>query len=916
MIQATDPFQLEKNLLKLQAEMENLRGNIAELGEQAKEADAKLRERRKKAVQYESVVESLKNQRIQQKWNEDLVKKLGRTLKKRPESDDWLQAELDQYDGRIVVHRAHKDKQGEAYNKLQSRLKAASDERQAKYAECGRYEEQRANQDKRLEGRKTLIKETARSHNIRGYDDELDDSLIRDFVNRISKMDKDQSAATDKAHRETKTELQKVMDALGQLEKRQTVLSANKSSAKQQSSSNDQRIASHQLQINDIEVDEGSRALLESSVHGLEHKLKEAKDELSAGNWGNMLQKANEQIHSIEDGKEQLDQEMAEANKKASELAELDVLRKGTDERQKKLDTMTRAHGARLRDLLGQEWSPETLEGSYQDVVQERTKKVEDAKKQRYAVTTREAQSETKLSGIRSDVKRREKELESCAARIRDSLANMDIDPESYPQELERLQEERDLVKTDLDSFAFENDYFSKCLKVLQNKHICKTCERPVNKPEEKERLGRKLNDALNRDKQEVDDDFRRLENELQRAKNARPYHSTWERLSNSELPHLRSQLKDLEKARADIIIEIEEHDKIVEDREQSQREAESLSKTVRTIVQDLHDLKKSRSQTEELATKQKDAGVSRTADDIQKELELLKQKLKSLRSETSNWSTKKEAAHTKINSLELKLSQAKNKLDTANHQLDKKAGIERQVGELQQQNRDQKEAMRNLDEQLRSLAPQIAEEETKRDDIEQRGSDRQKELQRRSSELSTSLLKLKNSAREIETYITSGGPAKLSQCQKEIETVSQDISQIEDEQRQIVKEINKITEELSNQETNKRVIEDNLQYRKAQRDLEEIQSEISRLSAQNAEADLAQLNKEVDHWSRQYTLHSSARTGKAGTLNAKDEECQRMIQEWETDYKDAGRRFKEAHIKVEVGEPQRLAMEHQTDRL
>jgi len=896
-------LELEKNLLKLQAEIEDLRGNISELGEQAKEADAKFRERRKKATQYESVVESLKNHRIQQKWNEDLVNKLGRTLKKRPESDDWLQAELDQYDGRIVVHRTHKDKQGEAYNKLQSRLKAASDERQAKYAECGRYEELGANQDKRLEGRKALIKETAKNHNIRGYDDELDDSLIRDFVTRISKMDKDQSAAMDKAHRETKTELQKVTDALSQLEKRQTVLSANKNSAKQQSSSNDQRVASHQLQINDIEADEGSRALLESSVHGLEHKLKEAKDERSAGSWDNKLQKANEQIHSIEDAKEQLDQEMAEANKKASELAELDVLRKGTDERQKKLETMTRAHGARLRDLLGQEWSLETLEGSYQGVVHERTKKVEDAKNQRYTVTTREAQIETKLSSIRSDVKRREKELESCAAGIRDSLANVDVDPESYPQEMQRLQEERDLVKSDLDSFAFENDYFSKCLKALHNKHICKTCDRPVNKPEEKERLARKLNDALNRDKQEVEDDFGRLENELQRAKDARPFHSTWERLSQSELPHLRSQLKDLDKARANIVMEIEEHDRIVEDREQSQKEAESLSKTVRTIVQDLQDLKDFRSQTEELATKQKDAGLSRTADDIQKELELLKQKLKSLRTETSNLSTKREAAHTKMNSLELKLSQAKNKLDTANHQLDKKAGIERQIGELQQQNRDQKEAMRNLDEQLRSLAPQIAEEETKRDDIEQRGSDRQKELQRRSSELSNSLLKLKNSARDIEAYIASGGPAKLSQCQKEIEAVSQQISQTEDEQRQIVKEINKITEELSNQETNKRVIEDNLQYRKAQRDLEDIKSEISRLSAQNAEADLAQLNKEVDHWSRQYTLHSSARTGKAGTMNAKDEESQRLIQDWETDYKDAGRRFKEAHIKVEVGE-------------
>ena len=832
-----------------------------------------------------------------------MVNDLGRTLKKRNESDDWLQAELDQYDERIAVHEEHKKKQTKAYEKLQRNLQTASEKLQAKYSERGKYEEQRANHEKQIRNRKLLVKDTAQAHNIRGYEHDLDDTQIHDFMIRISKLHKDQSTSVDRARRETEKELQKVRDALSTLRERQSVLGEGKNSAKQQSLANDRKIASYQSQIDSISVDEGGKALLESSVQDLDRRLKKAKEEWSNGSWDSKLQKANTQALTIENEIEQLDQEMAQVNKKARELARLDFLKKETDERQKRLDTMSRAYGARLRDVIGEKWSPATLETDYQDIIHERVKRVKDAGTQRDHVNTRLQQVDIRLSSIRSDLKKGEEELESCAAHIRDSFVrdNAGVEPESYAQALEKLQEERDFVKSDLDSFAFENDYFSKCLKTLNNRHVCKTCERPVHKPEEKARLAKKLNDALNRDKKEVEDDFERLENELQRAKDAASSHNTWIRLSKTELPHFRSQIKELEQARGGILTEIEGHDRTVEDREQSRKEADSLSKPVEKILKDLQDLTAYRSQTEELAAKQKDAGLPRTSDGIQKELDSRRQKSKSLRLDINKLAAEREAARLQISMSELELSEAKNNLSTANHQIENKASIERQIEELQQQNREHRETMRRLDEQIRDLAPQIAEEETKRDDIQQRGSNQQRELQQQASQLSDSVHKLKISAQNIESYIAEGGPAKLGRCQREIEAAQQETTQIEDEQRQIVREINKITEELNNQEANKRSIEDNIKYRKSQRDLEELKTETARLSAQNAEADLAQHNKEAEHWNRQFTLHSTARTEKLGTMRAKDAESQRMIRDYETDYKDAGRRFKEAHIKVEV---------------
>lgn len=894
---------MEKNLLKLQAEIEELREDIAYSAKQAKEANIQWEKSHTKVAQYSSVVESLKNNRKQKEWHEQMVHDLGRTLKKRHESNEWLQNELDQYDQRIAVHQEHKKKQGKVYEKLQGRQKDAYELLRAKDAEQGKYEQQIASHKKEIETRKRLIQETAQTHNVRGYDYDLDDAKIQEFTIRVSKLHKDQSTALNRARQETENELQEVRDALNTLKEQSTILGRDKETAKQQYSANDRKIVSCQSQIKAIGVDEGSKALLEASVQELGTRLAKARGERSEGSWDHKLQEAQAQISKIEDQNDALDYEMAEANNKAKELAELNYLKKETEERQKRLDTLSRAYRSRLCDLLGQQWSPATLETDYQGIFRERTNKVKDAQAQRSTVTNRLERVNMKIDGLVSDIKKAEKDMEGYASHIRNSLAmdSESVEPENYVQGLRRLQEERDIVKSDLDSFAFENDYFSKCLKTLNNKHMCRTCERPVNKPEDKVRLVKKLNDALNRDKKEVEDDFERLENELQRAKDAAPSHNMWQRLSQTDLPQLRSQVKDLEKSRGEVLVEVEGHDRVVENLEQSLRDAESISQPVDKIVKELKDLTTSRAQVEELATKQKAAGLSRTSSEIQKELDSWKKELKGLRQKVSELTEQRERARSRINDLELELSKAKNNLNTTDHQLQSKANIERQVEELQQHNSELKESMKRFDEQVRNLGPRIAEEETKFDDIRQRGSDRQSQLEHRLDQLSDSIHKLKISAQAINAHVAEGGPVKLERCLREIEATQQDISRIEDEQRQIATEINKMNEELGNQETNKRSIEDNIKYRKSQRDLEEVNHEISRLSAQNAEADLAQHSKEADHWARQHDLHSSARTEKLGTMRAKDAEAQRMISEYETDYKDTARRYKEVHIKVEV---------------
>lgn len=106
---------------------------------------------------------------------------------------------------------------------------------------------------------------------------------------------------------------------------------------------------------------------------------------------------------------------------------------------------------------------------------------------------------------------------------------------------------------------------------------------------------------------------------------------------------------------------------------------------------------------------------------------------------------------------------------------------------------------------------------------------------------------------------------------------------------------------ELDNHQDSRRIINDNLTYRKAKHDLEVIEKEIDRLSTEEAEFDADHLKEQVRYWLNQYNKHTTETTSKLATMKAKDDQLKKLLEDWQTDYANAAHAYKEAHIKVEV---------------
>lgn len=873
---------------------------VADLDRLAKEAEGNHHEAWNRSSKFRDILVSLNSYRERQKWLRDQTEELSRDLKIRPESDDWLQNELEQYDERLSLREAQEQTQKNRYNQLIRTMENIREKLQRKHTEAGKYQNQQASHDKDVEDRKVIIKQSAVRHNIRGYEANLDDMQINEeYVEKIAKLYKGQTERVDRARRETEDEKQKVQEVLGKIGAQKSGLQEQMSAAKQQASANERRMGLFQSELEAMEIDEGAKALSESKVQEIDGSLKQAKEDFKKSSWDAKIDDVKVQLRKLEDQVERTNSELLQGTRRSQDLAKLDHLKKELSDRKRGLETLRGAHNDRIRKIVREDWNLASLERDFQMVLDQRSRKLEDAKDRRNAATRDLGQVEDKLVSSREELGKAERELRECVDIVVEATGEQ---PDKYLFALDELQHNRDVIKGDVDDWAINRNLYTKAVDTAREHGNCYLCKRGFYREAEKSEFLKKMEQKIEKNTQKVvEEELKGLEEELQKSRSVGPKHSLWLHLSNSEIPRLQSGIRRLEESKPGLVQVSEDCDKEVSDRGDSSKDAELLSKPVASIVRFQAETSTYTEQIKKFSVAQEDAGITRPLDEVQEQLEVLNAQTRTKNSLLSKITAEKQQALNNIGSKEMELVRADKDLGTATYQLEKKLGLAKQIEDLRTSIRECRVTTRRLEDQIQALNPQFSEQETKLEDVKARGYRREQDLNQEASKLSDSLQKLRTADQRIQAYKISGGSSRLLRCEQDIEDIKREIEQTEAEQRQTIKEINTISGELRNHEDTRRTITDNLKYRQNKRELEDTEKEITRLSAENAEADVERLEEQQQYWHNQYQKHKTETTSKLATSRAKDDQLTKLLEDWQTDYKDAAQEYKEAHIKVEV---------------
>lgn len=888
----------EKRSIKLQEEIEALRQEAHKLSSEMRHAAELADKAWKESESYAHIIGALEGKRIEAKSVQASLDNLKRHLVEVNESDEWLQSTLEQFESRQLQYRQQEESQKERYMDIKDQIDKARHSLGLKQAECGKFENDKAQFERQVERREAMIREIARRNNVRGFEDTLDDMEINDFLHRLEKMLKDQQHALDRAKKEGQAELRETQDILNQMAQRKSALQETKNAAKRQITENDREAAAYQSRLNEIEVDEGTIALLMSKRQGVESHLLRLKETARTASWDEDIINANMELKDLDERSSKLNQELMEATKKAGELARLDHLRKELIDRERQLETMTGAHGDRIVRVIPN-YTPDNLDHIYQGVREEKTNSLTVAERHRDGVGRDLELVELKLKNVRKELRSKQNELSECIKRIREATHD---EPSEYPDLVKQRQAELDIAKRDADQFAGMGEYFSKCLDTARQQKVCRTCARGFKTETDFQSFLTKLEGVVKRATEGVEDEtLRQLEETLENARAASTDYDTWIRLSQSDIPGLKSEEKQHESQRDALLVKIGEHDKIVDEKANQKRDIEALRRTVDSIVRLNSEMKSLQTQIQDELAKTQSSSSSRALEDIQGEITTIGENARSARNKLTKLTNEKDQSRADINMLELELRDVKSSLDNANHELDKKSGLIDRIEEYKRLNLKQRETIGQADQDIERLIPEIDKAQARHDDISRRVGEREEELQQAASRLSESLHQFKLANEEINSYRERGGPDQLDKSRNGLKEIEQEISSLEIEQSSITREINKLSAQLQDSENTKRQYSDNLMHRNARKTLNQVQAEIGELEAQNAEIDRSRFKEESERWTREHNALAAQQASKMGEMKSKDDQLMQLLADWNTDYKDAAIKYKEAHIKVET---------------
>lgn len=889
--------------INLQEGIEKLRSEIEDISRRMKKAADLADQAHEESEGFAKIMGQLEGKRIEAASREQNVQELRATLKEVSESDEWLESALAEFDEKQQELEKSMKSKHEQWNGYSEQIKKLRSQLDHKLADRGKFQQDKDQHGRQIVQRKSRVQDTAAQHGMRGYDDLSDDRLVQEFMYKIRKAQKDQQNMLDRVKREHNADKENARSNINKLAQQREALQQSKINANRQAAFDKRDAEVSQKKADAIRVDEASKATAEARIEETRGKIEQAQASARSSAWSDKLEEVNAVLKDLEDTSAKLNSELIQATRRAGETAQLAEVKRVLKEKQRSLQTLISAHKDRINSALGQELQANTVEQSFQAVLNVATRDLSTATKERDITQQSLEKVDFRLKTTRDDLDKHNKSVKSSEQKIRDGIQ---AEPSEYMAALADAEDIAEKARGSDGGAKELQEYFQKTLADMNSNSgpFCRTCRRAFKGQDDKNLAGAKkrveklIADAIER---EADSKLQEVENELKQIQNLRTTYDMWVQATDKLIPDLIETIKSLQQERDSINAKLEKRDSYVQQKDEAKRDLESMSKTVTNINRLHSEVEELIKQSEELTTKQSQQSGGRTIDDIQDEINTNTDESRKLKVEITRLTSEQERSRTELSDLNNNLHRLQTESASVDYELRDKASHLGRVDDFKIKIQQQRETVEKADANIEQLDPQIATAKTKLEDINERADTKERELLLEVNELTTSIQKLDLLNEQIQAYENRGGDNQLVNVDKQIQNLENEVQASTVEQGKLTKEVNKLMEQKKDGENIRRQYSDNLRYRQNSRALGQLRIEMEQLESHNAEVDRERLRVESEKYTREHNMLSAKQSGLMGEMHANDRALGELLQEFKTDFIDAPKRYKQSRIKVET---------------
>ncbi|KAH7371460.1 hypothetical protein BKA64DRAFT_649636 [Cadophora sp. MPI-SDFR-AT-0126] len=241
---------------------------------------------------------------------------------------------------------------------------------------------------------------------------DLDDSQITRFVQRVHKLSRDKERELESVKKATADELRQTQANLTKLDQRKATLNQEKN------------IRRRQADMTNIDMDEGAKAKLDAALSDAEERLAKANSDWDSASWDQNLKAEKANLKELEQEATRLGEELFQINKLAKDRAALEYAKKEAKNARQSLETMLSTHQEQLNELIGSDWTPDTLQEEFEAVLEQRTHTLKDLKTQQDSAVQQLSQTQFELKTARATAAKKKAELDKNMAKVLASITD------------------------------------------------------------------------------------------------------------------------------------------------------------------------------------------------------------------------------------------------------------------------------------------------------------------------------------------------------------------------------------------------------------------------------------------------------------------------------------------------------------
>lgn len=443
-------------------------------------------------------------------------------------------------------------------------------------------------------------------------------------------------------------------------------------------------------------------------------------------------------------------------------------------------------------------------------------------------------------------------------------------------------------------------DVFTELKAVGEKDQVCPICDCALNK-EKIIVLQTKIDKLISglRPAPELKSELNELIEKRTEMYQLRDFFIELTRLCDEQIPCLEQKLKIVSDDSSNLMLEISKNDqdvaslkKKVEVLEQAFKKAEGI----RLLEEEIRDIE---SFTFKLRDNLKESGTARTLEEIQSKLEHSYGKEKELASQIQDLNAKVRNLHDKVTVNEKKISSIEMHILRLEHKLQDQQRLEEQKNRLRSDNETLEKEMNDIENNIKELEPKYEDLNLKLKSIQDSFDQERSAIESRLEQLKSAHLNLDSIHAEVEKYIGESKHARLDQIDKEICKLNSEIESHRAEIASIDVQISEISKQLSEIQVTERNIQDNFQFRRLEREVEDKKKLICDLHAEKGNFDLDAHVRLMKTIKSQLESALEQKSGLQGEIRQMQFKIEEFEKELSSEYKDIEEKYRVQLIRL-----------------